>query len=574
MFIHVAQCLQKFLKTLFLISDFNVENHVKMGPSQFKTRPITESNIQECVSYIVSKYMASEYPPWEVKLIPLTNENSFYMLIRIHHLILDEQKNLKVSDMMLLDYSKGTKYGSALLVADSEKRLMKSPLMNMIRKPRNVIAIYEDVMDSFIQRWNNFVHENDSLEHHDGSSKKPTDVSSLVSSVVMMFLNTQLDYKQQAPKIVRNSSDPQQKLRFWMNLMGEEWARRQLSFPLIIEILLQFINPINVISHIIKFLWWTIITWTFLSPFYIWRELTAVWKFVFLNEDVSSNSIIGFLAYCLPLLYGAMKECVYFIRIIFNGPRLFIEETFKDGRRDEQHFLQNITLSGRKNVSWSGTISIDELKSKSARNHRTHSELLFSTVSSCLHNMFLKTKNNVPSTIRLSYRSVAYEYLFGTKHRRNGVLGLNLPIQMPSHKQLKDIGDHIEITRKRQVVTYLLSIVQVNCDFLTLVMPSFLFKAIINLLSKKYSLTITEVLGLNNNEPAEYKTRWNAEIQDVIFFRTPQANNSMSVTIQRFRDKIRMNVMCDSNLAYVHNHVSQNFVNAFDQIPVSKLLKF
>jgi hypothetical protein len=52
--------------------DFDINNHVLMGQSTFKGRPITESNIQDYVSSeIVSKYMPHDYPPWQIYIIPV-----------------------------------------------------------------------------------------------------------------------------------------------------------------------------------------------------------------------------------------------------------------------------------------------------------------------------------------------------------------------------------------------------------------------------------------------------------------------------------------------------------------------
>lgn len=544
-------------------SEFKIENHVKMGPTSFKTRPISESNIQECVNLIVSKYMSPDIPPWQVKIIPLGNENAFYLLIRIHHLILDDQKNLSVSDMMLLDRSRGLQIVSQMTFSD--RQLIKSPLTEMIRKPKNVIAIYEDFVEFLCDKWNSFVHEHDSLDHHDGLAKKPKNVSDLLSSIVMMLFNTHLEYKHNMSKTLQKSSDPQLHFRFWVERMSKEFERRQLSFKLMISIFFSFINPVNVAKEIVKFLWWSIITWTFLSPWYVWREIEAVRYFVFLNQPVPPNTIVGFLVNYVPLIIGSTREFFYFLGIVFNGPRLFFEEAFKKGK--SPHCLQNTTLCGRKIVSWSGVVVCTDLKSKSRRNQQTHSEILLSTVSSCLMNFYAETAC-VPSQVDINFRSIPYDYLFGSKYKRNGVLGICLPVQQSSVKQLVDIRQQIKLTRDQQIVTYLMSMIQIRFDFLTTVLPSLWLKLIINFLSKKYSITVTEVLGFNQPEPQEYFTTYGEEIIDVIFFRTPQANTSTSITIQRFKHHVRMNLMCDMNFSGKHHLIASHFVDAFHQIPV------
>lgn len=538
-----------------------------MGPTSFKTRPISESNIQECINLIVSKYMSPDFPPWQVKIVPMGTEKAFYLLIRIHHLILDEQKNLNVCDMMLLDRSKGLK--AAPEITFSDLQLMKSPLTEMIRKPKNIIAIYEDIVDFLSCKWNGFVHKHDSLDHHDGLAKKPKNVSDLLSSIVMMLFNTHLDYKHNVSKALQKSSDPQLHFRFWVDLMGKEFERRQLSFKLIIGIFFSAINPINVTLEIVKVLWWWLITWIFLSPWYVWREVEAIRYFVFLNQNVPKNTISGFLINYIPLVVGSTREFFYFLVIICNGPRLFFEEAFFGHKKGETlpHCLQSTKLCGRKIVSWSGELSCDQIKSKCRRNQQTHSEILMSTVSSCLMNFFSET-SRVPSQVGINFRSIPYEYLFGSKFKRNGVLCIRLPVESSSVKQLVDIRQQIKLTRDEQICTYLVSLVQIRFDFLTTVLPSIWLKLIISSLSKKFSITVTEVLGFNQSEPQEYFTTYGAEIIDVLFFRTPQANTSTAITIQRFKNHIRMNLMCDMNFSGKHHLIASHFVDAFHQIPV------
>lgn len=541
---------------------------MRLGPSAYKTKSISEANIQECVSAIVSKYMPPDFPPWQIKLIPLANENAYYMLIRIHHLILDEQKNLNVCDMMLLDRSKGMR-SSSQHYSDDQKELMQTPLTSMIRKPRNTITIYEDITEILIDKWNDFVHKHDSLNHHDGLVKKPETLGDFLASVVMMLLNTHFDYKQIVGKVLLKSTDPQAHLRFWTGLMLKEYERRQLSFKLLNSVVMDALNPLKIGAELVKLLWWSIITWIFLSPWYVWREVHAIYHVVLLNRNVQPNSVVGFLINYVPIVAGSVQELFYYLGIILSGPRLFIEGTFQF---DEQssHCLQSATLCGRKVLSWSKEISCEELREKAHRNQQTYSEILLSTVSSCLMNSFNETNDHPPTHVRINFRSIPYRYLFGTSFKREGVIGMLMPIEAASVDQLVSIRRQIQLTRDEQVVAYLLSIIQMRFDFLTTVLPSIWLKVIINFLSKKFSISITEVLDLNHPEPADYYTHGNAEILDVLYFRTPQANTSTAITIQRFRNNIRMCVMCDSNLSGKHQHITSHFCEAFHEIPEVK----
>ncbi|KAJ6649182.1 hypothetical protein Bhyg_04416, partial [Pseudolycoriella hygida] len=86
---------------------FEIENQVIYGPSTFHGRPITEKNIHEYVSDFTIRTMKMDIPLWQVILIPLSpgpsnpENNKYYILVRVHHLLLAEEPNLRMSDFLL-----------------------------------------------------------------------------------------------------------------------------------------------------------------------------------------------------------------------------------------------------------------------------------------------------------------------------------------------------------------------------------------------------------------------------------------------------------------------------------------
>ncbi|CAG9798055.1 unnamed protein product [Chironomus riparius] len=550
--------------------NFFIENHILMGPTDYKGNPIDDSNIQKCMSLIVSKYMNSEYPPWQIKVIPMSDDSAYYLMIRIHHLILDEQRNLKLGDMMLLDRSRGMKIEYS--IPKEDKYLAYTPLEKIIRPAVGLRTIYEDITDATISRWNEFVMKHDSLDHHDGFAKCPQNLYDLVSSIVMTIFNTYIDYNRKSSKILKGSTDPQLHLRFLSDLISTECERRQLTFKLVVNLILKALNPVNVAKSTGLFILRTICIWIFLSPFYILRELNALRRYLFLNEEINSNSYIGFFLKYIPLSFKSFKECLYFASICFTAPRMLIEELFSS-INDDGHYL-NPALCGRKLVSWSDTIPVERLHAKAKKNRQSYSEVMFSTISSCLLDFFEQIKEEgqsvkIPPYIRVNFRSVPFSYLYGVSCLRNGVIGFKLPVNEPSFSQFADIRDQLIETRKHQVMIYLLSLIQIRFDFLTTVIPSMYLKLLINYLSKKFAISVTLCMGINEYEPSKMITCYEGDIEDVIFFRTPQSNNSTNITIQRFKQNVRMNIMCDSNIDKQH-YISKNFKKAFQKVPVVK----
>lgn len=252
---------------------------------------------------------------------------------------------------------------------------------------------------------------------------------------------------------------------------------------------------------------------------------------------------------------------------------MLIEEVF-GGINDDGHYL-NPALCGRKLVSWSDTISIERLHAKAKKNKQAYAEVMFSTISSCLLSFFEHIKEEeenatkIPSYVKVNIRAVPFSYLYGVNFLRNGVIGFRLPVSEPNVTQFNDIREQIDLTMKHQIMIYLLSLIQIRFDFLTTVIPSIYLKLLINYISKKFAISVTMALGIGEYEPNKMVTCYNGEIEDVIFFRTPQSNNSTNITIQRFQDTVRMNIMCDSNISKQHL-ISSNFKNAFHKVPVIK----
>lgn len=50
---------------------FDIENHINVCPSNYRGRSVTESNIQDYISNIVSKYLQVGLPPWQICVIPI-----------------------------------------------------------------------------------------------------------------------------------------------------------------------------------------------------------------------------------------------------------------------------------------------------------------------------------------------------------------------------------------------------------------------------------------------------------------------------------------------------------------------
>lgn len=56
-----------------LVRTFAINNHITVYPSNYRGRQVTEANVQDYISNIVSKYLPTNLPPWQICVIPITN---------------------------------------------------------------------------------------------------------------------------------------------------------------------------------------------------------------------------------------------------------------------------------------------------------------------------------------------------------------------------------------------------------------------------------------------------------------------------------------------------------------------
>lgn len=50
---------------------FDVDNHIVVHSPNYRGRSITESNVQNYISNIISKYLPSNIPPFQISIIPI-----------------------------------------------------------------------------------------------------------------------------------------------------------------------------------------------------------------------------------------------------------------------------------------------------------------------------------------------------------------------------------------------------------------------------------------------------------------------------------------------------------------------
>lgn len=559
--------------------DFNIDNHIILAPSLHRGRPLTDGNLQDYVSDIISKYMPADIPPWQIFCIPMafggaasgsaecdTSAPYYYMLYRIHHLLLEEQQKLRISDLLLIDRRNET-----------EKRISEcdSIFANLLERPVYLPRIWDDICATISNRWNEFIYQHDPLESPDIEKKHIAGIQQLVSVVLIGAVTVVSDFSRGFSKVAGN---PLMKIDFLKSLIDREIQRRNLNLGTIWNAIAMSLDPINVIKELIFMFWKIGATLTLMVPWYVFQEMEAI-RIYILMKKCKRNTVVGFLLEYLPICFGAFLEYWKGIKLLYSAPKLVFEELFEHTPNTD-HYLQNVSLCGRKVVSWSEKIrssdlQADRLAERHGATRRTgilrytrskppnDIEILLGIMSKSLRELCIEGDGNVPAMIQISGRCMLEDYLFGLtnyKTGNSGFVSLNLPIDVSDNGQLlKSIRNSISQIRRQQVMLNFLTIAQLRHDFLTNGLPVVVMKLLMNYLSRRLAVTVTEVI--ENRNVGQYRNQLGQEIKDIIYFRPPQSNTSVSITIQRYNDEIRFACMTDSQINPKHLTLTAGFRN-------------
>lgn len=299
----------------FVETNFAIEEQVKLGPKTFNSTPLTEDNIEKCLILMGREPLPLNVPPWEVIVSPIPNEDLFYMLIRIHRLILEEQKNLNVREMTNRLRGKRILSQTFFNVGNQQESL----LIELKKSSTNMLTLFNGFVEFLSDQWNNFVLEHDSLEHYDGFCRRPEDLLSLISSIVITLYNTHREYKL---KLQRGSSGA----KVLSDVFSVECEKRELNRKSIQDILISSMNPINASLEFIRIVWWLLAMIITLSPFYVLREVEAIRTFMLFGSEAPTDCLTGFTLKYAPIVLKASKEFLEISKFLLNMPRLMVED--------------------------------------------------------------------------------------------------------------------------------------------------------------------------------------------------------------------------------------------------------
>ncbi|KAF5306243.1 hypothetical protein FQA39_LY08941 [Lamprigera yunnana] len=534
---------------------FELDQHFIIAPTNYRGRSVSEINIQEYVTDIVLKYLPNGVSPWQMIVIPCTDVQHF-ILLRLHHGLVTE--GLNIADLLPI-------------VQQSQHKLSEdetpSPLVSVLKKPKYIPLLKERFQEDFTNLWNEFVSLYDPLEQ----IKLLKSNTSLFQYSAMMLITSVAIFKEYRKGCGVVKNDIISRLRYLHAVFVKETNRRQMTFSNFLNALFETVHPINIIKDMLNWWYWSLLL-LFKLPYFVYQELVTLYACYRSEYCGYSNTIVGFLFGYIPLFYNVTKEVYYYLTLLVRAPGTILEQILF-----EPETIQTIPPCGRKVISWSDPVDVNFIRKIAKRTGCSETDILLATVSSTVSRYCDQASIITPLEVPVTIRNVNSNYIFASgsdvkpQDSVSGLIGLRLPI-LTSEKDetflenLHTVRHNFTTAMASQPISYLLTTLQTKYSILTNVFPKTSIEVLLKYLSRKYTVSITEI---TNNYKGLLRTTWGQEVVNAVYWRPPQANMSISLCFNQYGDSITLGAMCDAQLLPYHSILTREFSDHIEDLAIA-----
>jgi hypothetical protein len=493
--------------------------------------------LQECVSDIVSKYLPPELPPWQITIIPSfgVQEDRFYLLIRIHHLLLSEE-DLCLGDLLLLGPEQPTIFKRRLDEDDENPRHeippSSVPLTGMFPGPVAVAIprLYSNFRCVIISRWTQLAAAYDPAQNPE-ILKAPPGIRICAGLILITGVSI---IKELLVLARRTDVSLYRKTLSITSTIAAEVSKRQRTAQHVWRGILTTLKPRQLIVSCVSESWRVSYILAVRLPVFVVSEIRS---FVSRRNDcdISENrSETAFSQWSLVL--AAIKELFHICTIVYTAPRILVQELITS-HRGAMHQLQTVSLCGRKVVAWSDPIPLEMIRKISLNMGATSTEILLSSVSGALREYFRQFPLRVPESVLTTARYIPLEVLIrpprsveessGSASGR-GLLCLALPTSPIYDDPKESVLETQRILHEaweRQVAVYQVTAWQLDGGYMTRILPTLAVRLVFNHLSRRYAVALTEVSPEISGE-TRYRLIWGQEVESAMYWRPPQSNIS------------------------------------------------
>lgn len=461
---------------------------------------------------IIAKPIPGEMPQWQMTVMPVKNEDAFYLLVRIHHLYASED-GVGLSDLLLLrpDETAGWKHEASpqSLGYNGDADSIQNILSTVYQAPTALPRLGEHMSEICANAWNELVSTYDPLENPKVFKGRPN----VFVFTAMMAIVTASVARDKSPK--RNVA---RKFR-------RELSRRDIRFRYMLSSLVNTLHPALWVSIV----WWLMVKCVLRLPITLLLVLKNTSTYVYWTYVV---------------LYS-VSEMVYLIRLVYRAPGSVIRELVlpffsrrasatgglplpppppdKDNKRPD--------ADGAKSVYWSKPINLERVGTIHDNTGAATCEIQLSMLAAVLQRHFADQGVRFESTktVMTTTRFVSKSSLFQLNNRNavtNGLLALPLPMDNDTGDpifSLHQMQECLQEAISNQTALYIASMWQIDHSLATSFLPSPVVNRGLQSLSKKYPLSVTYVEE-NRQDRRRRRLLWGQEVDAILYWRPPQSN--------------------------------------------------
>jgi len=441
---------------------------------------------------------------------PARDEESFYILVRIHHLYASED-GVGLSDLLLLKPDDGGgcdgwKHGNcnasrSLAVGQhyTDADSIQNILSTVYQAPTALPRLGEHLSEIFANTWNELVSTYDPLENPKVLRRRP---NMFIFGTMLMIAGA---------SAARDKSVSQRFARKFRR----ELVRRGIRFRYLCRSMVYTFHPAM----------WASLAW--------WLWVKCIFRLPITVLLVVRNTST-YVYWTYVLLYS-VSELVYLVRLIYRAPGTVIRELvfpLFGGGPGSGEFPVALTDVGdvgtRKCVSWTRPIDLDVVGTIHDNTGAATCEIQLSMLATALQEYFNEAGAQFPETAMTTTRFVSKDNLFQLNNRHvitNGLLALPLPMDTDRDPMytLHKMQECLQEAIGNQTALYIASMWQIDHSLATSFLPSPLVYSGLRLLSKKYPLSVTYV----EEHKLDRKRRrllWGQEVDAIMYWRPPQSN--------------------------------------------------
>ncbi|CAB3236836.1 unnamed protein product [Arctia plantaginis] len=538
---------------------FRIENHIIVTNAVHRGRSVGKSNIQEYVSEIISKYLPSDQPPWQYVIIPLNSEEKYYVLVRVHHLLLTGKRSLNIGDFLLMEQIHP---GDRI---NQTEYTQQSPLTKLFPTPSALPELWGKLNESLSNTWNEFVSEYDPVENPRALKTLPG--SFHIAGLVLICTVSALRELNKKSNGKNGTTEASVTAFSFITALQRECNRRHLTLTKIILSPLVTGDPRKwpglvfgaTISSFRLF---------FKMPIHIRNELIAIKELRTNGQVRNLDTLTWRYAELGQLCVAALDEAARGLIEVYRAPARLWTETVgaDDGKR---HLLQTVSLCGRKVAAWSRPVERAGIERAARALAVSSTDIALYAATEAVRAFFEYSHTEPPNYVLATARAAPDDFLFtfaqghGKSYKKSQTGGMIcLPLVLGASP--RHVSACVAGACSRQAALAGGAAAQARCGAVTRALPSPLLRLALNVLSRRYALSYAEI-GAPPGERAR-RVLWGHRVDALVYWRPSQANISMSLTVIHYADTVRLAVMADARLGPSHMIPASRWPTVIEQL--------